>query len=94
MRQLKLAATVLHLNTKAPLTIIMAGPLGMLATATTRFATTQVVKLCVEINTITKLDMFATAQLVEEHGATLMYELTPFAQDMSVNREYLKWFGR
>ena len=91
-RAVKAPATVVHGVVKVPMEITRAGPFGMLATATTRFASTLVVEIRLETGMGQALEMCVTAQLAsEEPGGVFLYELIPFAQNQAVNRDYLAW---
>jgi HD-like signal output (HDOD) protein len=86
-----LTGEVAHAGSKASLQIVKAGPFGMLARSSTRFATTQVVQMQLQVAPGKSLAMCITAQLASEEGGTYLYELTPFAQNHAVNREYVTW---
>lgn len=85
-------ATVVHGVVKVPMQVTKAGPFGMVATTKTRFASTLVVQFRLETGVGAPIDMCVTAQLASETpDGVLLYELSPFAQNQAVNREYLAW---
>ncbi len=89
-RDVNVPATLVNANVRQALTVTKAGPLGMLATATARVGTTQVLRLRLEVED--GIDMWVTAQSIDD--AKLVYELTPFASDGNVTRRYSTWLNQ